>query len=94
MQRVQTLQRIAHMQPLNRPPGTFQLAVPRGGKRNHRTVEALFNARSENTDHALMPLRMIHRQPAGQLGAAALKLLAQRQRFRLHPLLYFFTGLV
>ena len=37
---------------------------------------------------------MIHRQPPGQRVAAAFKLLAQRERFRLHPLLNLFARLV
>ncbi|MOA13168.1 hypothetical protein D3C78_1332050 [compost metagenome] len=41
-----------------------------------------------------MPLRMVHRQPAGKRFAATLKFFTQRQRLCLHPLLYFFARLI
>ena len=94
MQRIQTLQRIAHMQPLNGTTGAFQRAVPGGGERDHRAVETLFNTRRQNAHHALVPFGVIHRQPARQGVTAALQLFAQGQCFGLHPLLNLFTGLV
>ena len=57
-------------------------------------MEALFNTRGQNADDALMPLRVVHRQAAGQRLAAAFQLFTQGQRFRLHPLFYLFTRLV
>ena len=94
IQRIETFQRVAHMQALNRAARAFQRAVARGGERNHRAVEALFNARRQNADHALMPLGMVHRQATRQRVAAALQFFAQGQRFGLHSLLNLFTCLV
>lgn len=67
---------------------------PVGAKAITRTMETLFDTRGQNADDALVPLRMVHRQAAGQCLAAAFQLFTQGQRFRLHPLLYLFARLV
>ena len=66
------------MQPLNGTAGAFQRAVAGRRKSDNRAMEALLNPRGENDDYPLMPLRMVHRQPAGQGIGAALQLLTER----------------
>ncbi|SVM43085.1 Uncharacterised protein [Klebsiella pneumoniae] len=62
---IQALQRIAHMQPLNRPAGAFERTVACRRKGDNRAMKTLFDTRGQNTDNALVPLRVVHRQAAG-----------------------------
>src|SRR5674476_955938 len=55
------------MQTANRTPRTFELELPilaiaSLGESNHRAVVALLDARSEDADHPLMPLRVVQAQ--------------------------------
>ena len=49
------LEQVAHMHATDRTPGTFQLAGPFPGEREHRPVTALPNARRNQPDNARMP---------------------------------------
>ena len=73
------------MQPGNGTRRAFQPALLVGGQRNHRTVRFFFDARGQNTDHALMPVALKQHQPSGQI-VAGIKLLQIPQSFGLHAL--------
>src|SRR5690554_7786605 len=61
------VQRIADMQAGNGPGRALDLAVASIGKGDHRAVVALLQARGENADHSLMPLRIEQAETEGQL---------------------------
>ena len=73
------------MQTGNGTSRTFQPALFVGGQRNHRTVGFFFDARGQNTNHALMPVALKQHQPGGQI-VTGIKLLQIPQRLCLHTL--------
>src|ERR1051325_983554 len=78
------IEHVANMQPRHRARRAFQLCLGSERKGDHRTMDLILDARSDEPDDALVPGLIEQTQPARQSRAVEVKRLHECHRLLLH----------